>query len=568
MKRFEHIVAEVVAACSSLSKEELQNHISTPPKAEMGDYALPCFPLAKKLKKDPKSIATELADMISLAGTPFSQTEAAGPYLNFRLSDTELAKSVLTAIYHEADNFGFSETGDNQTVVIDYSSPNIAKPFHIGHLRSTVIGAALYRIYGALGFQPVGINHLGDWGTQFGMVMAAFKEFGDEAELVRRPIAYSLELYVEYNRRCEEDPPAREKARQWFLRLEEGDAEAMELWRKFRDLSLEKFEKIYERLGVHFDYYTGESFYNDKWEDALRRVERSGVLSTGEDGARMVRLDDDGMPPFILVKSDGATLYATREIAAALYRYETYSPHLMLYVVGTPQELHFKQLQKSLLLMGFEWAERIVHVKFGHVHGMSTRRGEVVLLEDVLDEAARKAREKIEDNVQAGKLDAAVDRNDLAEAVGIGSIIAHDLKHRRERDISFDWDQVLQFDGETGPYLQYSYARIQGILRKAGAEPAVDADFSCLAEPETRAVLRKLADFPRTIESAAAENEPSFIATYLFELTRALNIFYNHHRVVGSGEPLESARLLLVACTGQVISIALELLGIPVLERM
>ncbi|MFO8057443.1 MAG: arginine--tRNA ligase [bacterium] len=568
MKRFDHILAEVLSWCFSLSAEEVLEHIEAPPKLEMGDYALPCFGLAKKLRQDPKKIAADLAAKADLSSTPFASVEPAGPYLNFRLSDTELARSVLTAIYEEGRAFGTSEAGKGERVIVDYSSPNIAKPFHIGHLRSTVIGAALYRLYKALGYEPVGINHLGDWGTQFGMVMAAFSESGSEHELIRRPIAYSLELYVSYNRRCEQDPAARDKARQWFRRLEEGEPEAVELWRKFRDLSLQKFEKIYERLGVRFDYYTGESFYNDRMEDALSRAESSGALSSGEDGARMVRLDEHGMPPFIMVKSDGATLYATREVAAALYRYETFAPRLMLYVVGTPQELHFKQLVESLLKMGFEWAERVVHVKFGHVHGMSTRKGEVVLLEDVLDEAGAKAREKIEDNVRAGKLDPEVDRDQLAEAVGIGSIIAHDLKHRRERDIIFDWDQVLQFDGETGPYLQYSYARIRGILRKAGAEPAPDVDFTCLCEPETRALLRKLADFPAVVESAVSDNEPSYLTTYLFELTRAFNIFYNQHRVVGSGEPYESARLLLVACTGQVLKTALELLGIPVLERM
>jgi len=350
MKRFEHVLAEVLAACSDLPEEEIKGHISTPPKPEMGDYALPCFPFSKRLKKDPKKIAAELAEKIELSPTPFKSAEAAGPYLNFKLDDAELAKTVLEAIFREQDRFGTSEVGAGYKVIVDYSSPNIAKPFHIGHLRSTVIGAALYRIYGALGYKPVGINHLGDWGTQFGMVMAAFKEFGEEDELVRRPIAYSLELYVEYNRRCEEDQQAREKARQWFSRLEKGDPEAMELWRKFRDLSLRKFEKIYERLGVQFDHYTGESFYNDKWEDALQKVEDTGMLTAGDDGARMVRLDDYGMPPFILVKSDGATLYATREIAAALYRINTYAPALMLphqYLRSRPHALRSRDSARA-----------------------------------------------------------------------------------------------------------------------------------------------------------------------------------------------------------------------------
>jgi arginyl-tRNA synthetase len=567
MKKFQEIVAEIVAGAAGGEADRYADHVSVPPRPEMGDYSLPCFPLAKKLNKDPKKIAAELADTIKLEGTPFASATAEGPYLNFKLDDAALAEAVLASVRAEAERFGFSDQGAGRSVVIDYSSPNIAKPFHIGHLRSTVIGAALCRIYRELGYRPVGINHLGDWGTQFGMVMAAFDEEGDEQELSEQPIAYSLKLYVDFNKKCEEDPEARDLAKQWFKRLEDGEETASATWKKFRDLSLQKFEKIYARLGVKFDHYTGESFYNDKMEAAFERVESSGALEKSDDGAEMIRLDEFNMPPFILKKSDGATLYATREIAAALYRYETFQPTLMLYVVGTPQELHFRQLIESLKLMGMEWADRIVHVKFGHVHGMSTRKGEVVLLEDVLDEAAAKATDKIEENVAAGKLDPEVDREALAEAVGIGALIANDLKHRRERDIHFDWDQALQFDGETGPYLQYTYARIKGIMRKAGREGDADVNFSDLTEPETRALTRALADFQDAVEKSFQENEPSYITTYLFDLTKAFNTFYNRHRVVGSGDK-ESARLLLVSCTGRVIRNGLTLLGIPVLERM
>lgn len=568
MKRFEDIIAELVAGKAGGEPADYLDLITVPPRPEMGDYAIPCFGLAKTLKKDPKRIAADLAQGLDLAGTPFASVEAQGPYLNFRLDHAAMASWVLSAVWEEGERFGFSDRGRGETVIIDYSSPNIAKPFHIGHLRSTVIGASLYRIYRALGYRPVGINHLGDWGTQFGMVMAAFSEKGDEQELAHAPIAYSLKLYVDYNRRCEEDPEARELAKQWFKRLEDGEGEAVAMWRKFRDLSLAKFEKIYERLGIRFDAYTGESFYNDRMDSALERVRKAGVMEHSEDGAWMIRLEDQGMPPFILRKSDGATLYATREIAAALYRFETYRPALMLYVVGTPQELHFRQFVESLRMMGLEWADRIVHVKFGHVHGMSTRRGEVVLLEEVLEEAVAKADEKIEENLKAGKLDPGVDRRSLAEAVGMGAIIANDLKHRRERDISFDWDQILQFDGETGPYLQYAYARIRGIMKKAGAEPDGKAGWELLAEPETRALIRLLADFPLAVDQAARDNEPSLITSCLFELCKAFNLFYTHHRVVGSGGDVEPARLLLCACTGRVIRNGLELLGVPVLESM
>jgi arginyl-tRNA synthetase len=569
MKKFQEIIAALAAAAAGGDPAENHALISAPPRPEMGDYTLPCFSLSKKLRKDPKKIAAELASKVKLAGTPFASVEAAGPYVNFRLDDVELAREALTSIHEEGGRFGGSDAGQGRTVLIDYSSPNIAKPFHIGHLRSTVIGAALYRIYGALGYKPVGINHLGDWGTQFGMVMAAFQEHGDAAALAADPIGYSLKLYVEFNQRCEKDEAARELAKQWFKRLEDGDPAARELWEKFRGLSLGKFEKIYRRLGVGFDHYTGESFYNDQMEAALLRVREAGVLARSDDGAEMIRLEEFGMPPFILKKSDGATLYATREIAAVLYRFETFRPEKILYVVGTPQELHFRQLRQSLVLMDRrDLAERIVHVKFGHVQGMSTRRGEVVLLEDVLEEARQKARDKVEENVAAGKLDPADDRAALSEAVGIGALIANDLKHRRERDIVFDWDQAMQFDGETGPYLQYAYARIMGIMRKAGGAATASVDFALLSEPETRALIRALADFPETVEKAAADNEPSYITTCLFELTKAFNVFYISHRVLGAGAGKEAARLSLVAACGQVIRNGLGLLGIPVLERM
>jgi arginyl-tRNA synthetase len=571
MKPFPYWIAELVASALGVAAEECRSLISAPPRPEQGDYAFPCFLPAKKLRQDPKKLAAELAAKIVLAGTPFRQVRAEGPYLNFRLDDVALAALTLTAIRDEAGSFGSSAEGGGRTVIVDYSSPNIAKPFHIGHLRSTVIGAALYRIYGARGFRPIGINHLGDWGTQFGMVMAAFDEQPREtreAELHAHPIAYSLKLYVEYNKKCEDDPAARETAKSWFKRLEDGEPEAVASWRRFRDLSLAEFERIYRRLGIAFDHYHGESFYNDKMEAALARARAAGAATRSEDGAEMVDLAADAMPPFILRKSDGATLYATRDLAAALYRFETFHPALILYVVGTPQELHFRQLVRTLELMGIAEADRIAHVKFGHVHGMSTRRGEIVMLEDVLDEAAAKAAEKIEENIRAGKLDPEVDRKSLAEAVGIGAIVAHDLKHRRERDLLFDWDQVLQFDGETGPYLQYSYARIQGILRKAGAVPVPAVDHALLVEPETRALILALSRFPEAVGQARRENEPSLVATCLFELTQAFNLFYTQQRVLGSGAGVEAARLALVAAAGQVIANGLLLLGIPLLERM
>lgn len=571
MKQFKQRLARRLAAAAGgpLDPETALALLETPPTPALGDLAFPCFALAKARRQNPGRIAAELAGR--LAEEPdewFKRVEAKGPYLNVFCSETALARETLTEILRQGDRFGHSDQGRGQTVIIDYSSPNIAKPFHIGHLRSTVIGAALYRIYGALGWQPIGINHLGDWGTQFGMVMAAYAERPEEAELARHPIRYALKLYTEFNRRAESDERAREQARQWFYRLESGEAEATAVWRKFRELSLAEFQRIYQRLGIRFDYYTGESFYNDRMEAALERVRAAGLLERGEDGVELVRLEEDKLPPLLLRKSDGATLYATRDLAAALYRWETFHPAKMLYVVGTPQALHFQQLIGVLKKMGCEWAERLVHVKFGHVQGMSTRRGEVVFLEEVLDEAAARAREKIAENVQAGKLEPASATAELAEAIGLGALIVQDLKHRREREVVFDWDQALNFDGETGPYLQYTYARICGILRKSGRAAPRQADWSLLAEPETRELVKALARFPETLVRAGEDNEPSVLTDGLFELTKQFNMFYNTQRVLGSGGAVEEARLLLVDAVRQVLKNGLELLGIKPLERM
>jgi arginyl-tRNA synthetase len=435
-------------------------------------------------------------------------------------------------------------------------------------LRSTVIGAALCRIYAALGYKPIGINHLGDWGTQFGMVMAAYSEKPDEKELHEHPIRFALKLYTEYYARAETDPASRDQAREWFRRLEAGDREAKALWSQFRELSLAEFRRIYQRLGISFDYYMGESFYNDKMDEVIKRVKKAHLLEKGDDGAQLVRLDDEKMPPLLLRKSDGATLYATRDLAAAIYRHETFHPAKILYVVGTPQELHFRQLVRVLEKMGLDWATCLTHVKFGHVQGMSTRHGTAVFLEDVLDEAAGRAGEKVAENVKAGKLDPAVATAELAEAIGIGALIAGDLKHHRERDVTFDWEQALSFDGETGPYLQYTHARICGILRKSGRPAPESADWNLLAEPETRELIKALARFPEAVEKAGSENEPSLITNCLFDLTQVFNVFYNTHRVIGSGGALEDARLRLVDSTRQALRNGLTLLGIKPLEQM
>ncbi len=578
MKNFIDQVASVVSAAihthatdkienGQWTADEVINHLTEPPNPEMGDLSFPCFPLAKLLRKSPQAIASELAKLIELSGTGLAQVKVDKAYINFVINADALAREILLAVHEQGPAYGTSVLGQGRTVLVDYSSPNIAKTFHIGHLRSTVIGAALYRLMAAMGYKPVGINHLGDWGTQFGMVMAAYSEAPDEKALREDPIGYSLKLYTEFNKRVEDSPEDRDKAKEWFKRLEDRDEQAYSLWQMFRGLSLEEFERLYDRLGIKFDHYTGESFYNDKMEQALTLVEKAGLVEKGDDGAELVRLEGD-MPPALLRKSDGATLYLTRDLAAAMYRKDTFDPELMLYVVGTPQSLHFEQLTRVLKMMGCEWADNMVHVKFGHVHGMSTRRGNVIFLSDVIDEAVAKSREKIEENIKDGKLDSDVDVDELSEAVGIGALVASDLKSRREKDVNFDWDQILQFDGETGPYLQYTHARICGILSKSKNRVSPDVDWSLLGEPETRELIKRLGFYPGVIQKAAQEFEPSLITTYLFELASLFNSFYNKHRVLDSGQALEPARLLLVDVVRQVLHNALCILGIKPLDRM
>jgi arginyl-tRNA synthetase len=559
-------LAGVLAAKTGLSEEKVLALLEVPPQSALGDLSFPCFELSKLKKKNPAHIAVELSEELDLSGTLFERAESKGPYLNFFLRLDQFAGKVLAAIFEERDQFGASNEGRGKKVLVDYSSPNIAKPFHIGHLRSTIIGASLCRIFKFLGYDVIGVNHLGDWGTQFGMVMAAWDESGSEELLEKDPIAYLLQLYIDYNKRAEADEAARDKAREWFKRLEDGDERATGLWKRFRNLSLEAFKKVYDRLGIGFDYYWGESFYNDKMEFALDKLKSKNLLEKGKDGAVVVDLGKD-MPPALIRKSDGATLYITRDLAAAIYRFEKFQPEEMLYVVGRPQELHFQQLFLLLSKLGYEWQGRLKHVKFGHIQGLSTRRGEIIFLEQVLDEAKERASEKIEDNIKAGKLSQDIDRDRLAEQVGISAILVNDFKNHRERDMVFDWDQALNFEGETGPYLQYTHARICGILRKATKKADSKVDFKLLVEPETKEVVKKLSLFPTAVREARSQYEPFIICSYLFELTTVFNQFYNKCRVLGSGEA-ESARLLLVSSVRQVIAQGLKLLGATPLEQM
>ncbi|HID12129.1 MAG TPA: arginine--tRNA ligase [Candidatus Latescibacteria bacterium] len=565
MNPFVRELTERVSREVGLPPEDLAAHVQLPPDPELGEYSLPCFPLAKALRRPPQQIASELAGRIRPGGYILA-AEAAGPYLNFRVDKEALAEYVLIGVYERRERYGGSDEGKGKVVVVDFSSPNIAKPFGIHHLRTTAIGWSLYRLYGVLGYKPIGINHLGDWGTQFGKLIAAFRRWGDEKALDADPIGHLLELYVRFHREAEGQPELEDEAKAWFKRLEEGDREARKLWERFRDLSLREFRKVYELMGISFDHYWGESFYNDRVPEVVRRLKELGLARESE-RALVVDLSEYDMSPCLILKSDEASLYATRDIAAAIYRWERFKFAKMLYVVGADQQLHFRQVFQVLRLMGYEWADRCVHVPFGLMrfrHGrMSTRKGRIVLLEEVFGRAIELVRGIIEE-----KNPGLESREEVARKVGVGAVMFANLKGRRIKEAVFDWDEVLKFDGETGPYLQYTHARLCSILRKYGEGPSPEVEFGLLREPEEWAVIRLLERFPETVRLAAYQYEPGVLAGHMIDLATAANKFYNAHRVIGEDRELSRARALLVYAAKTVLSNGLYLLGMEAPKEM
>jgi arginyl-tRNA synthetase len=561
-------LAEAFAPALGISEEELYPLIEVPPNPALGDFAVPCFTFTKELKKNPAGIAEDFKDRLSknAGNVPIIRTaDSKGPYLNIFVDKPFVVKEIVRNLYPGSKN-KLGETGKGRTVVIDFSSPNIAKPFGIGHLRSTVIGSALYKIFTFLGYRAIGINHLGDWGTQFGKLITAFKRWGDESSLRRDPIRYLLELYVRFHKEVVKQPSLDDEARSWFYKLENNDEDAGQLWEKFRALSIEVFKKIYKRLGVEFDYYTGESFYSSMLEKTLDDIRDAGIMEESE-GALVVKLDD-GLPPALLKKSDEATLYMTRDIAAAVYRHDKFDFDLALYVVGSPQSLHFRQLFMVLEKMGFEWSDSCHHIPFGHIRfadgSMATRKGNIIFLEDVLNKATALATSII--NEKNPELE---NKDEIAEAVGIGSIIFNDLKNSRIKDITFDWDDVLNFNGETGPYLQYTHARINSLLKNYNdtygtVEFFDDLDFS----DEGYAVAVKINSFEDVILRASREFEPSVISRYLLELASEFNSYYNTHRVITDDKYLSLSRALLVRGVKSVLKEGLELLGLKAVDEM
>ena len=528
-----------------------------------GDYALPCFRLAKQLGKNPAELAKEVAGRVGCFNF-LEKAEAAGPFVNFTLKKSAYAKDVLEKVLSAGSFYGASDAGAGKTVCIDYSSVNIAKPFHIGHLLNTVLGAALYRLHKKAGYHTVGINHLGDWGTQFGKLIVAYKLWGDDKDIEKRGVRALVDIYVRFHKEAEKDPSLDDAARAWFKKIEDGDKEALGIFERFKSATLAEVEKIYKRLNVTFDSYAGESFYNDKMQPVLDMLTQKGLL-VDDEGAKVVKLGGD-MPPCLLVRSDGATLYATRDLAAAFYRKKTYDFHKCLYVVASQQNLHFKQWFKVLELAGEEWYKDLIHVAHGMVSleegSLSTRSGNVVYLDDVLNMAVSKSREIIKE-----KAEDLPDPDAVAEQIGVGAVIFGVLYNNRIKDMTFSYARALNFDGETGPYVQYTHARCCSLLQKC-AEPDCEPDYAGVAGAEAVAVLKLLDSYPDVILSAVEKYEPCYLSRFLVDLAQAFGKFYLACNIAKAEGGIKKSRLMLVKAVEGVLKDGLELLGIKAPEKM
>ncbi|WP_105114202.1 arginine--tRNA ligase [Streptococcus suis] len=557
------VIAERLAAVlPNLEVETIYNLLEKPKSSEMGDIAFPAFSLAKVERKAPQAIAADIVEKLDTTG--FEKVLATGPYVNFFLDKAAISHQVLTDVITQKDQYGQLNIGQGRNVTIDMSSPNIAKPFSVGHLRSTVIGDALANIHEKLGYKPIRINHLGDWGKQFGMLIVAYKLWGDKAAVEADPISELLKLYVRINAEAEEKPELDEEARQWFKKLEDGDKEALELWQWFRDESLVEFNRIYDKLDVTFDSYNGEAFYNDKMDEGIQILEEKGLLQESK-GAKIVDLESYNLPPALIMKTDGATLYITRDMATAMYRKRTYDFVKSIYVVGQEQINHFKQLKAVLKEMGFDWSDDMTHITFGLVtkdkKKLSTRKGNIILLEPTLDEAISRALTQIE-----AKNPDLENKEEVAHAVGVGAVKFYDLKTDRDNGYDFDLEAMVSFEGETGPYVQYAYARIQSILRKANFIPSAENDYK-LADAESWDIIKHIQNFSNVVERAGDKFDPSLIAKYAINLAQAFNKYYAHTRILDES-PERDSRLALAYTTGVVLKEALRLLGVKAPEKM
>ena len=562
MNHKELIASELAKVIEGLDQETILNLLEQPKSSDLGDIAFPAFSLAKIERKAPQAIAADIAEKID--ASHFEKVVATGPYVNFFLDKSKISDQVIKSVIEAGADYGQQDEGHGGNITIDLSSPNIAKPFSVGHLRSTVIGDALSNIFRKMGYNTIKINHLGDWGKQFGLLMVAYKKWGSKEAVEANPIDELLKLYVRINAEIENDPALDEEGRLWFKKLEDGDPEATELWQWFRDESLVEFNRIYKLLGVEFDSLNGEAFYNDKMDEAVQILEEKGLLKESK-GASIVELDDVNLPPAMIKKSDGATLYITRDIATAIYRARTYNFVKNIYAVGQEQSNHFRQLKAVLKKMGFDWSDDMVHVDFGLVtknrQKLSTRKGNIILLEPTLQEAISRAKAQIEE-----KNPELENKEEVARAVGVGAVKFYDLKTDRRNGYDFDLEAMVSFEGETGPYVQYAYARIQSILRKANFTPSADATYS-LSDPESWEIIKLLQDFSRVVKRAAENYDPSLIAKYAINLAQAFNKYYAHTRILDES-PERDSRLALSYSTAVVLKEALRLLGVDAPEKM
>lgn len=557
-------IAIIIAKAANLDINEVESLIEIP-KPGMGDYAFPCFKLAKVMKKAPQVIASEIAEKIEKPEF-VEKINVLNAYINFYVNKTVFVENVLKKVSEKGSKYIGSDIGNGKTIVIDYSSPNIAKPFHIGHLRSTAIGNSLYKIYKALGYNVVGINHLGDWGTQFGKLIVAYKLWGNKEAVEKDDIKELSRIYVKFHEEAEKNPSLNDEARSWLVKMQEGDKEAIDLWKWFCDISMKEFNRIYKRLNITFDSYAGESFYNDKMQAVVDELREKNLLTESQ-GAQIVDLEKYNMPPCLILRSDGGTLYPTRDIAAAFYRKKTYNFDKCIYVTALDQNLHFAQWFKVIELMGYDWAKDLVHTPFGLVSlgdgKLSTRKGHVVLMEDILNMSVEKTKNIIEE-----KNPNLENKDEISEEVGIGAIIFEDLFNSRIKNVVFDFDRMLNFDGETGPYAQYTHARACSIIKRAGVDFDENIDYSLLNDEASFNVCKVINEFPNKLAEAADKNEPYIIARQIIEVCKAFNKFYNENNILNSEDNVKNARLKLVFAVRNVLRNGLDLLGVSAPEQM
>ena len=568
MKNLKQIIAKQISKTIDINEKELESYIETPKDSKNGDYAFPCFRLAKELRKAPPAIANEIKEKIE-PSDEIEKIEVAGGYLNFFINKTILAKEVLEEI-SKTEQYGKSEIGKEKNIVIDYSAPNIAKPFHIGHLRSTVIGGALYNIYKYLGYNVTGVNHLGDYGTQFGKLIEGYKMWGKEYDIEKDPINELTKIYIRINEACKNDEQILENCRNNFKKLEDGDSYCVEIWKKFRELSLQEFQKVYDLLDSKFDSWNGESFYSDKMPEVIEILEKTGKLIESQ-GAKIIDLEDKGInTPCIIEKSNGSTTYATRDLAAILYRARTYDFDKALYVTSYEQVLHFKQVFEVAKLLGLDekYTKGLEHVSFGMVllpeGKMSTREGNIIKLEELLNEAISRAQEIIEQ-----KNPELEDKEEVAKKVGIGAVIFNDMSASRIKDEVFDWNTILNFQGETGPYVQYTYVRTKSVLEKVEYLPKIEeVKVENLADEYSLAILKLIYNFEDILIQVTDKNEPSILARYLIDLAKAYSSFYNENKIIVEDKDIQNARVYLTYAVSEVLKQGANLLGIQMPEKM